>query len=390
MKRFLAFLCLFVLSAAAANAAFNTVDCSDAGHIATLGIPQAECEVLEIFWDSTNGPGWTDNTNWDTLTSAQNWIGVNNFPGRVAVLSLPSNNLSGLVPAELGILTELVRLQIDHNQLSGPIPIELGNLINLVTLDLNNNQLTGSIPTALQNLVALTRLTVGVNALEGRIPDLTGLSVLRGFGFAGNRFDFSDFEPEFPTYRAQIAALAYTPQSPVDTGRVDSFTEGQILTITPQLAANPSGNDVYQWRKDGVIIPGPAGSQRIYTKTATLADAGLYWYSVTNTVVTGAQLNATISTNIGITISVTPATTTTAAPTTTTTTVPTTTTTVAPTTTTTTTTTTASTTTTAPTVTSTTAVSAASRPIPVLGALGIPLLAGMMAVIGMLGFFRRR
>jgi hypothetical protein len=78
---------------------------------------------------------------------------------------------------------------------------------------------------------------------------------------------------------------------------------------------------------------------------------------------------------------VAPTTTTTAAPTTTTA-APTTTTTAAPTTTTT----GASTTTT----TSVVSVASATRPIPVFGALGIPLLAGLMAVIGMLGFFRRR
>jgi hypothetical protein len=73
----------------------------------------------------------------------------------------------------------------------------------------------------------------------------------------------------------------------------------------------------------------------------------------------------------------------------TTTTTTTTTTTAAPTTTTT----AAATTTTIASTTTTTVVSpgsGATRPIPVFGALGIPLLAGLMAIIGMLGFFRRR
>ncbi len=106
---------------------------------------------------------------------------------------------------------------------------------------------------------------------------------------------------------------------------------------------------------------------------------------IEGTYVFSANGVSTITLNIG------------AAPTTTTTTVPTTTTTAVPTTTTTTTaapttttTAVATTTTTAATTTTTTVVSATARPIPVLGVFGIPLLAGIMAVIGMLGFYRRK
>jgi len=49
-----------------AHATFSVTDCSDTG---TTGIPETECEVLEILWDSTNGPGWTRQSGWDTGTA---------------------------------------------------------------------------------------------------------------------------------------------------------------------------------------------------------------------------------------------------------------------------------------------------------------------------------
>jgi hypothetical protein len=173
-------------------------------------------------------------------------------------------------------------------------------LANLAWLEIHHNQLSGSIPVEFQNLTAMSKLQLSVNLLSGRIPDLSALPIMTSFQIVGNMFVFADIEPEYPSYRQ----VAFYPQAGVDTDRSDTFAEGQTLTIIPQLAVNPSGNDVYQWRKDTVIIPAPAGTQRIFTKTAEASDAGLYWYSVTNTVVNVGQLNATNTANTGIHITI--------------------------------------------------------------------------------------
>ena len=49
-------------------------------------------------------------------------------------LHLPSNQLTGEIPAEIGNLTNLIRLDLSDNQLTGSIPAEIGNLINLLGL----------------------------------------------------------------------------------------------------------------------------------------------------------------------------------------------------------------------------------------------------------------
>ena len=71
--------------------------------------------------------------------------------GRVIVLRLGSNKLSGEIPPELGNLASLKQLWLYGNQLSGEIPPELGNLASLTLLRLDGNQLSGCMPGKLQD-----------------------------------------------------------------------------------------------------------------------------------------------------------------------------------------------------------------------------------------------
>ena len=59
-----------------------------------------------------------------------------NTDGRVTVLDLSENQLTGPIPAALGDLTNLERLDLSDNELTGPIPAELGGLSNLEWLAL--------------------------------------------------------------------------------------------------------------------------------------------------------------------------------------------------------------------------------------------------------------
>ena len=61
-------------------------------------------------------------------------------------------NLDGLIPPEIGNLTNLNNLSLTFNELSGDIPSEIGNLIGIDTLDLSFNQLSGFIPEEICNV----------------------------------------------------------------------------------------------------------------------------------------------------------------------------------------------------------------------------------------------
>ena len=149
--------------------------------------------ALEALYDAAGGPDWTDSTNWKTDAPLSEWFGVTTSDeGRVVVLELDSNGLTGRIPDELAGLHHLRRLWLQRNELSGPIPPRLGELSRLRALVLFRNTLTGPIPDELGSLVNLEYLQVGNNDLTGMIPpELGNLPRLRWLYLWYNSFSGS-------------------------------------------------------------------------------------------------------------------------------------------------------------------------------------------------------
>ncbi|CAI7780222.1 unnamed protein product, partial [Closterium sp. NIES-54] len=111
-------------------------------------------------------PGWQANG-----VCAMAWgLTCKDVSGRVASMSLPSQQLSGGIPSAISHLTYLTRLDLSSNQLSGSLPDFLGTLLNLQYLDLSGNALEGTIPSSFSNLVNLRSLSLHHNILSGPIP----------------------------------------------------------------------------------------------------------------------------------------------------------------------------------------------------------------------------
>ena len=136
--------------------------------------------VLVELYNATDGDNWTNNANWLSDRPIREWHGVtNDASGRVTVLYIQRNELTGELPAELGSLSNLTQLILHANRLTGEIPAELGDLSNLTDLVLAENQLNGEIPAELGNLSNLEQLLLSVNQLTGEIPaELGNLSNL--------------------------------------------------------------------------------------------------------------------------------------------------------------------------------------------------------------------
>jgi hypothetical protein len=81
-------------------------------------------------------------------------------------LVLSHNQLSGVIPAELGDLANLTQLYLSHNQLSGTIPTALGKLRHLYELDLSYNQFQGAVP---ESIMQISQRSLWGNRLEGTI-----------------------------------------------------------------------------------------------------------------------------------------------------------------------------------------------------------------------------
>ena len=136
--------------------------------------------ALIALYNSTDGPNWT--IPWPITLPIEYWPGVYLQNNRVVQLFVEGYGLSGIIPTEIGNLTELTYLSLSQNNLSGNIPVELFNLVNLEVLHLYENQLQGEIPHEIGNLINLQALSLHDNFLMGELPvelyQLTNLMIL--------------------------------------------------------------------------------------------------------------------------------------------------------------------------------------------------------------------
>ncbi len=130
--------------------------------------------ALETFFYATGGSTtWNENSNWlaNCEPCTGNWKGIIcNSNNRVIALDLSNQNLSGVLPPEIGELTLLEKLELSQNNIGGEIPSVLGFLPQLKVLNLGQNQLNSSIPSELGGLSFLDTLIVSNNTLTGTVP----------------------------------------------------------------------------------------------------------------------------------------------------------------------------------------------------------------------------
>ena len=149
---------------------------------------ETDREALLALFEATNGEEWDQSGTWATARSLDNWRGVTlDENGRVVRLifdSSTADRMTGVLPAELGNLQELRRLQIGG---SGPIPPELGSLPNLWELELRG-QFCEAIPPELGNLENLVELGIADTPLSGRLPpEIGNLRKMERLSFLDNQ-----------------------------------------------------------------------------------------------------------------------------------------------------------------------------------------------------------
>ena len=138
-------------------------------HVGTS--PCSDRDLLVLLYHATRGWQWTRAQNWLSDRPIGEWQGVEtDAAGRVSVLAMAGNNLSGEIPRGIGALTSLERLHLENNDLAGEIPGELGNLGNLEYLSLGRNRLSGEVSAELARLGNLRGLWIRGNRLSGPIP----------------------------------------------------------------------------------------------------------------------------------------------------------------------------------------------------------------------------
>ncbi len=129
---------------------------------------------LVALYEATDGDNWT--TSWDLSDcDVCSYFGITcDTNGEIIEIDLDGNNLTGIIPPEIGEFSNLTSLNLAGNALSGSIPSNIGQLTSLTGLTLTANQLTGSIPSEIGNLIELSSLWLNSNSLSGSIPSSLG------------------------------------------------------------------------------------------------------------------------------------------------------------------------------------------------------------------------
>lgn len=142
----------------------------------------AQCNIddykgLRALYISTNGDNWKNKANWDVQSEEPpsncnlakfNGVYLNEI-GRVYLIALAQNNLTGNLTSEIKNLKYLNTLWLDNNLITGTIPKEIGDLKQLERIALSYNKLEGEIPEDFYTIKSLKEFSFGINNLSGKI-----------------------------------------------------------------------------------------------------------------------------------------------------------------------------------------------------------------------------
>ncbi len=147
-------------------------------------VTQEDFDALVAIYNSTDGTNWAHKDNWNVSTGTKDsvtdqWYGITVSGGRVTEINLPSNNLTGPLPTEIGNLTALFYLNLRWNKIDS-IPAEIGQCTALNYISIGNN-LFISLPPEIGNLPVLRTLSVIKGPLATIPPEIGNISSLSRF-----------------------------------------------------------------------------------------------------------------------------------------------------------------------------------------------------------------
>ncbi|KAL2490823.1 putative LRR receptor-like serine/threonine-protein kinase [Abeliophyllum distichum] len=135
---------------------------------------------------------------------------LGNFSASIEAFTADFCGIKGIIPNEIGNISNLIELGIGGNELTGTIPDTLGQLTKVQMLTLNDNKLQGSIHVNLCNLVNLYHLDLGNNHLSRQLPNCLGnLTSLRELNLSYNSLTFTIPSTLWTNTDIQIMDLSY-------------------------------------------------------------------------------------------------------------------------------------------------------------------------------------
>ena len=132
--------------------------------------------ALATFYFATGGPTWSMSTGWLDSTDDCTWFDQSGTQfglepctnGRRTAITLFLNDLVGVLPPEIGLLSDLEVLTLHGSQIAGQIPTEVGLLTNLKRFNALSIAWTGTIPTTIGSMTELQNFQIEMAPLDGK------------------------------------------------------------------------------------------------------------------------------------------------------------------------------------------------------------------------------
>jgi hypothetical protein len=157
----------------------------------------------------------------------------------LTALNLSRNNLTE-IPATIGNLTALTRLDLSHNIKLTEIPATIGNLTALTELYIENNNLT-ALPAEIGNLTALNCLNLSDNKLTSLPTEIGNLTALNCLHLSNNPLAALPLSNHMVNRSHALAFVTpRTPQAYAEVARQRVFPiqfEAEEITETPRGGA---------------------------------------------------------------------------------------------------------------------------------------------------------
>jgi len=129
-------------------------------------------ESLSLSRGPLTGNPLTDECTWVGVTCGDNATKANY--GKITEIRWMNRSMTGTIPEEIRLLTNLEYFDIGENRVKGPINEGIFELSNLSQLYLHQNQLTGTLSESFSKLPKLFKFLAFDNQLTGPIPQGLG------------------------------------------------------------------------------------------------------------------------------------------------------------------------------------------------------------------------
>lgn len=158
-------------------------------------------KILSYFWEKTGSTNWLNYDGWENVTSDTmcTLYGITcefddeTLPttssaehGKVVLIEVPFNGLSGLIPTEIYLLPYLSKLDIRDNKV-GLSFSGIHNAMVLNHLDLSNTSLSSF--DGISNATSLTELHATNVPLDGKFQEIFQLKKLQHLSLSFNNFE---------------------------------------------------------------------------------------------------------------------------------------------------------------------------------------------------------